>query len=155
MVKNISGRINLKREMPEDFMATNSKLSLKFPKVIMDEIKIAIGIASIRSEALAYQINCAIVIKSSPFPTKSSIYFHKLCIINTKNPMKKVMMKGPINDFSISLSNFFIMFTVLLRYVAILKFTRLKNSALIKALLKSLWDKLLQNKKPSVIDGSY
>jgi hypothetical protein len=50
--------------------------------------------------------------------------------------MKKVMMKGPINDFNISLSNFFIMFTVLLRYVAILKFTRIKNSALTKALLK-------------------
>jgi hypothetical protein len=112
MVKNIRGRMNLKREMPEDLMATNSKLSLKFPKVIMDEINIAIGIASINSDALAYQINCAIVIKSRPFPTKSSIYFHKLCIINTKNPMKKVMMKGPINDFSISLSNFFIIITV-------------------------------------------
>ena len=120
--------------MPDDFMATNSKLSLKSPKVIMDEIKIAIGIASINNEALAYQINCAIVIKSRPFPTKSSIYFHKLCIINTKNPMKKVMMKGPINDFNISLSNFFIMFTVRLRCDAILNFMKLKNSALIKAL---------------------
>ena len=138
MVKNISGRINLNSEMPEDLIATNSKLSLKFPKVIMDEIKMAIGIASISNEALAYQINCAIVIKSSPFPTKSSIYFHKLCIINTKNPMKKVMMKGPINDFNISLSNFFIMFTVLLQYVAILKFTKLKNSVLIKVLSKTL-----------------
>ena len=138
MVKNISGRINLNSEIPEDLMATNSKLSLKFPKVIMDEIKMAIGIASINSDALAYQINCAIVIKSSPFPTKSSIYFHKLCIINTKNPMKKVMMKGPINDYNISLSNFFIMFTVRLRYVAILKIKRLKNNALIKCTNKNI-----------------
>jgi hypothetical protein len=123
--------------MPEDLMATNSKLSLKFPKVIMDEIKMAIGIASINKDALAYQTNCAIVTKSSPFPTKSSIYFHKLCIINTKKPMKKVMMNGPIKDFSISLSNFFIMLTIRLRYDVILKITILKNSVLIKALSKT------------------
>jgi hypothetical protein len=67
----------------------------------------AIGMARIRSEALAYHINLQTVAKSNPFPTKSSIYFHKLCIINTKNAMKKVIMKGPIKDFIISLSSFF------------------------------------------------
>jgi hypothetical protein len=40
------GLINRNREMPADLMATNSKLSPKFPKVMMDEIKIAKGRAS-------------------------------------------------------------------------------------------------------------
>jgi hypothetical protein len=40
------GLINRNREMPADLMATNSKLSPKLPKVMMDEIKIANGSAS-------------------------------------------------------------------------------------------------------------
>ena len=40
------GLINRNREMPADLMATNSKLSPKLPKVMIDEIKIAKGSAS-------------------------------------------------------------------------------------------------------------
>ena len=40
------GRIKRRREIPADFIATNSKLSPKLPKVIIDEIKIASGRAS-------------------------------------------------------------------------------------------------------------
>jgi hypothetical protein len=103
------GRINLNREIPEDFIATNSNLSPRFPNVIMEEINIAIGMANINIEALAYHKNLQIVIKSRPLPTKSSIYFHRVCIINTKKATKNVIMNGPINERTISLSNFFIM----------------------------------------------
>jgi hypothetical protein len=54
---HINGLMNRNNDIPEDFMATSSKLSPRFPKVIIDEIKMAIGIASISNEALAYQRN--------------------------------------------------------------------------------------------------
>ena len=96
------------REIPEDLMATNSKLSPRFPKLMIEEIRIAIGMANTIRAALAYQINFPMVAKSNPFPTRSSIYFHKICIINTKTAIKKVMMNGPKKDFKISLSSFLI-----------------------------------------------
>ncbi len=36
------GRINLNKEMPEDFMATSSKFSPSLPKVIIEDSKMAI-----------------------------------------------------------------------------------------------------------------
>jgi len=94
--------------MPDDFIAMSSKVSPRFPNVIIEEMRMAIGIANASKEALAYQRNWPIVIKSSPLPTRSSMYFHKVCIINTKRAIKKVAIKGPKKDFSMSLSNFFI-----------------------------------------------
>jgi hypothetical protein len=105
---HIRGLIKRSSEMPEDFIATNSKLSPRLPKVMIEEISMAIGIANIRSDALAYHKNCPIVSRSRSLPTRSSMYFHRLCIINTNNAIKKVTTKGPINDLRISLSNFFI-----------------------------------------------
>jgi len=75
---------------------------------MIDDIRMAIGIASVSNDALAYQRNCNMVIISRPLPTRSSIYFHSICIINTKNAMKNVTIKGPIKDLKISMSNFFI-----------------------------------------------
>lgn len=112
-VNHISGRINLSKEIPADFMATNSKLSPRFPKVIIDEMRIAIGIARVSSVALAYHTNVMMVKKSNPLPTKSSIYFHSVCIINTKSAIKKVTINGPMKDLSISLSSFFIIIKTL------------------------------------------
>jgi len=74
---------------------------------MIDEISIAIGIAREESVALAYHTNLTIVKKGNPFPTRSSMYFHNICIIKTKNAIKKVMINGPRNDLRISLSNFF------------------------------------------------
>jgi hypothetical protein len=74
----------------------------------MEEMRMAIGMASISKEALAYQRNWPMVAKSRSLPTRSSMYFHKLCIISTNNAIKNVATKGPINDFRMSLSNFFI-----------------------------------------------
>jgi hypothetical protein len=89
-------------------MATSSKLSPRFPKVMMEEIRMAMGIARVSMEALTYHKNFPMVIKSSPFPTRSSRYFHRPCIISTKKAIKNVIMNGPMNDLRISLSNFFI-----------------------------------------------
>jgi hypothetical protein len=54
---HINGLMNRNNDIPEDLMATSSKLSPRFPKVMIEEIKMAIGIASISNEALAYQRN--------------------------------------------------------------------------------------------------
>ena len=47
------GRINRSKEIPEDLMATSSKLSPSLPNVIIEERSIAIGNASVTSVALA------------------------------------------------------------------------------------------------------
>jgi len=105
---NIRGRIKRNKEIPADLIATSSKLSPRLPNVIMDDIRMAIGIASVSREALAYHKNFPIVMRSSSLPTRSSMYFQRLCIINTKKAMKNVAINGPINDRRISWSNFFI-----------------------------------------------
>jgi hypothetical protein len=69
----------------------------------------AMGMASVSMEALTYHKNLPMVIKSRPLPTRSSRYFQRPCIINTKKAIKNVMINGPIKDLRISLSNFFIM----------------------------------------------
>lgn len=101
------GRINRSREMPEDLIATSSKLSPRFPKVINEERSTARGSASGINTALWYQMNRRMVNASSPLPTKSSIQSQKNCITNTKRVMKKVATNGPTKAFMISLSNFF------------------------------------------------
>ena len=105
-----SGRIKRNKEIPEDLMATNSKLSPRLPNVIIEEIRIAMGMARVNKEALTYHKNCPMVIKSKPLPTRSSMYFHRLCIIKTKNAIKNVAINGPIKDLIMSLSSFFIIY---------------------------------------------
>ena len=111
-VTHTNGRINLSNDMPADFIATSSKLSPRLPKVMIDEMRIAIGIARVESVALAYHTNFMIVINGNPLPTRSSMYFHNVCIINTKNAIKNVTINGPRKDFRISLSNFLNMMAV-------------------------------------------
>ena len=47
---------------------------------------------------------------SSPLPTKSSRYFHIVCIKNKNNATKEVPMKGPVKDLINSQCNFLSMF---------------------------------------------
>jgi hypothetical protein len=44
---------------------------------------------------------------SIPFPTKSSMYFHKNCMSRTKMEMKNVAIKGDIKDFNINFEEVF------------------------------------------------
>jgi hypothetical protein len=102
------GRIKRINDIPEDFNATSSKLSPSLPKVIIEESNMAIGIASITMVALAYIMNWVSVKKSRPLPTRSSIYFQRVCIIRTNSAIKNVAMNGHMNAFKTNLSNFFI-----------------------------------------------
>ena len=108
MDTNVSGRKKRNSEIPDDLMATSSKLSPRLPSVIIEDIKMAMGIASVSREALAYHKNSPMVSKSRSLPTRSSMYFHRLCIISTKNAIKNVAINGPMKDVRISLSIFFI-----------------------------------------------
>ena len=56
-VRMISGRIKRNKEIPDDLIATNSKLSPRLPNVIMVLMMMAIGIARISNDALAYHTN--------------------------------------------------------------------------------------------------
>jgi hypothetical protein len=100
------GRINRVNGIPAAFMATNSKLSPKLPKVIMDENSNANGSAVVKVLTDTRPINSRMVIKSSPFPTKSSMYNQKNCIVNTNIQMANAAKNGAMNARRISMSNF-------------------------------------------------
>jgi len=68
-----SGRIKRNNGTPADLIATSSKLSPRFPKVIMEDSNTANGSASGTSVADTYMMNLPIVKKSMPFPTMSSM----------------------------------------------------------------------------------
>ena len=102
------GLMKRSKEIPADLIATNSKLSPRFPNVIIDDIKIDRGKANGIAVAVTYAVSFRIFEKSNPLPTKSSMYFQKNCITKMNRVMKKVAMNGPIKDLSMSLSSLFI-----------------------------------------------
>jgi len=95
----ISGLMILLRETPDVFMASSSRFSPMFPNVISEASKIARGRANGTMLALEYRRNSPSIFNSSPFPTRSSIYFQRNCISSMKITRKKVRKRGPINDF--------------------------------------------------------
>ena len=105
-----SGLIKRINPIPADLIATNSKLSPRLPKVMIDDNKIASGNASGTSVALKYITNLNIVNVSMPFPTKSSIHNQKNCKINTNSVRKKVAINGPRKALRTSMSSFLINF---------------------------------------------
>ena len=92
--------------MPADLMATNSKLSPRFPKVMMDENNNANGNAVVKVVAETNPISSKMVNKSNPLPTRSSMYSQKNCIVSTKVEIVSAAKKGPMKAFNISMSNF-------------------------------------------------
>ena len=103
-----SGLIKRSRGIPADLMATNSKLSPRLPKVMMEESSKARGKARGTQLTATSPVKCANVGRSSPFPTRSSIYNQKNCITNTNKAIKNVAKNGPIKDFIIKASSFLI-----------------------------------------------
>lgn len=87
-------------------MATSSKLSPRLPKVIMAENNSANGSAVVKVLTDTSPINSKIVKRSSPFPTKSSMYNQKNCIVNTNIQMANAAKNGAMNARRISMSNF-------------------------------------------------
>ena len=94
--------------IPAAFMATISNVSPKFPNVMMEESSNANGNAKGTQVMATTPIRYNKVPVSKFFPTKSSRYNQKNCIINTNNAIKKVAMNGPIKARMMSMSNFFI-----------------------------------------------
>lgn len=94
--------------MPEDLMATSSKDSPRFPKVMIAEKSNERGSAVGIQNKVTRPTNLAMVGKSSPFPTRSSMYSQKNCMVSTKTEMEKAAMKGPIKDLMMRISSFFI-----------------------------------------------
>lgn len=76
--------------------------------VIIEESNIANGKARGTIVAAKYAAKRITIKNPRPLPTKSSIYNQKNCITNTNTAMKNVAIKGPINAFTIRISNFLI-----------------------------------------------
>ena len=77
---------------------SNSLFSPRFPKVINDAIKMAKGKARGTKLADVYNSNSAIIEISNPFPTKSSIYFHRNCIKRINRTINNEIIKGGRKD---------------------------------------------------------
>ena len=104
----IRGDMILGREIPAAFRASSSLFSPILPRVIMDASKVARGRANGNNVALPHPRNSKITQILNPFPTSSSIYSHKNCIIRINNTIRNVIRNGPKNDFIRKRSSFFI-----------------------------------------------
>ena len=106
IVKINSGRIKRISGIPAALMAMSSKLSPKFPKVMIEEKSKAKGSAVVNVLTETNPTNSKIVNRSSPLPTKSSMYNQKNCMVSTKVEMVSAAKKGPMKALRISMSNF-------------------------------------------------
>ena len=104
--KRNRGRIKRIKGIPAALIATNSKLSPKFPNVMMEEKSNAKGSAVVKILTDTSPISCNMINKPRPFPTKSSMYNQKNCMVSTKVVISSAAKKGPIKAFRISMSNF-------------------------------------------------
>lgn len=95
------------KEIPFPFIATNSKLSDKFPNVMSPATIIVKGNAIGTKSANDKNINFNITVAGIPLPTNSLMYFQRNCIKNKKRLNTNVTRKGPINDRSTNTSIFF------------------------------------------------
>jgi hypothetical protein len=102
------GRMKRNKGIPAALMATNSKLSPKFPKVIIEENKSASGKAVGTQNKVTSPTNFKTVRISRPFPTRSSMYNQKNCMVKTKIEIRNAAINGPIKDLIINMSSFFI-----------------------------------------------
>ena len=89
---------------------------MELPNVMIEENNNESGNESVMVLMATSPTNCMIIKKSKPFPTKSSIYNQKNCMVSTKVVMVSAAKKGPIKAFRISMSNFLNNFVVLATY---------------------------------------
>ena len=101
------GRNILIKEIPFPFIATNSKLSDKFPNVMSPATIIVNGNAIGTKSANDKNINFNMTVAGIPLPTNSLIYFQRNCIKNKKRLSTNVTRKGPIKDRNTKTSIFF------------------------------------------------
>ena len=106
LATTIKGRIKRNKEIPDAFIAIISKVSPRFPKVIMLDKSIASGSAKGIQLTTTKPINFNSKKKFNPLPTISSKYNQKNCSVKTKTAIKKVAKKGGIKALITSMSNF-------------------------------------------------
>lgn len=116
MAKIKSGRMKRISGMPADLMAMSSKLSPRFPNVMIEENSNANGMAVVNMLIDTSPTNFKIMKVSNPFPTKSSMYSQKNCMVSTNIEIVNAAKKGPINALRISMSNFLNKIVVLATY---------------------------------------
>ena len=102
-----NGRIILYKDIPEDFKAVSSWFSPSLPNAIKDASKIANGKANGTNVGIMYTTISNMIGHSSPFPIRSSIYFHTFCIRSIKSIVKNEPINGLVNAFNTSLSRVF------------------------------------------------
>ena len=111
-----SGRIKRISGIPAALMAISSKLSPKFPKVMMEENNKAKGSAVVKVLTETNPTNSKMVNRSNPLPTKSSMYNQKNCMVSTKVEIVSAAKNGPMKALRISMSNFLNKMLVLTTY---------------------------------------
>ena len=74
---------------------------------MIDDKSTAIGNAKGTTLADKKKISLASIKVSKPLPTKSSMYFHKNCMISTNKAIKKVSTNGPKKERTNKISIFF------------------------------------------------
>ena len=111
-----SGRIKRTKGMPADLMAMSSKLSPRFPNVMIEEKSKAKGMAVVNMLIDTRPTNFKMMNVSNPFPTKSSMYSQKNCMVSTNIEIVNAAKKGPIKALRISMSNFLNKIVVLATY---------------------------------------
>ena len=94
-------------EMPEALMAVSSNFSPMSPRVIMEESRVASGMASGSVWILPHIRNSRITLNSRPFPTSSSMYSQRNCRARMKMTMARIAKNGPTKDFNMNLSSLF------------------------------------------------
>ena len=102
------GTIILCREMPAALIARSSLFSPSCPSVIIAESNVARGRERGSIVIQPHPKNSMMILKLRPLPTNSSIYSQRNCIINMNTTTSRIATNGPINDFNMNWSNFFI-----------------------------------------------
>lgn len=85
----------LKRDIPAAFIASNSRFSPMFPKVIREDNNIAKGSAETKRDNVAYNRNSKSTEISNPFPIILSTEFQRNIIRTMNRQTTKVAMNVP------------------------------------------------------------
>jgi hypothetical protein len=95
----------------------------------MEAKSMASGKANGTNPNEAYRSNSETIFQSRPFPTRSSMYFHRNCINRINTQMKKVIKKGPRKLLIINRCNRFILYLACFTNTKLKYFEELKRES--------------------------
>ena len=103
------GAMSRPNEMPAALIAISSPFSASWPMIMVEASRVASGRASGRARLHTPQNrNSRMVRMPRPFPTSSSMYSHRVCIIRMKTTIIRIATNGPMNAFRTKRSSLFI-----------------------------------------------